>query len=72
MGELDYSKLKGRIREKNETQNTLAKHLNLPNTTLSLKINCKSPFKQSEIRGICEFLAIPNEEIGVYFFTQKV
>lgn len=68
----DYSKLLGKMREKNITQEKLAKELNLQAPTLSQKINNKAHFKQSEIFKIIKLLNIDSNEIGEYFFIQKV
>ena len=70
--EFDYSKLLGRIKEYGYTQETLAKGIGITESSMSLKLNNKAPFKQIEIRLICKILGIPNNEIGVYFFTPKV
>lgn len=65
----DYSKLLGRMREKNITQDNLAKKINLQSPTLSQKLNNKARFKQIEISRICDVLDISASEIGDYFFT---
>lgn len=70
--ELDYSKLKGKLREMGQTQTTLADYLNISEGTLSLRLNSKGVFKQNEMRNICDFLKIPKQEIGLYFFAEKV
>ena len=70
--EFDYSKLLGRIKEFGHTQETLAKEINITESSMSLKLTNKTPFKQIEIRLICKVLKIPVSEIGVYFFTPKV
>ena len=43
----NYSKLLGQIREKNYTQETLAKEIGIQSTTLSQKLNNKAKFKQT-------------------------
>lgn len=40
--------------------------------TLSLKLNNKADFKQSQIELACKLLEIPREEIYSYFFTKEV
>ena len=65
----DYSKLLGRMKEKNITQDVLAKRIGLQPTTLSQKLNNKARFKQSEISLICDILDIDAGQIGVYFFA---
>lgn len=66
----DYSKLLGRLREKQITQSELANKIGLSDTSLNLSLNNKRPFKQSEISCICECLKIPVESIDAYFFTR--
>ena len=70
--EFDYSKLLGRIKECGFTQETLAKEIGITESSMSLKLTNKTPFKQIEIRLICKVLKIQDNEIGVYFFTPKV
>ena len=70
--QFDYSKLLGRIRECGFTQESLAKHIGIAESSMCLKLNNKANFKQPEITLIGEALGIANCEIGVYFFTPKV
>lgn len=72
MPQMDYSKLRGRIRECGRTQREVAEFANMANTTFNLKLNGKYAFSQREIQAILKFLKIPPEEIGNYFFTPKV
>lgn len=65
----DYSKLLGRMKEKNITQDGLAKHIGLQPPTLSQKLNNKAKFKQAEISKICDVLGIEATDIGLYFFA---
>lgn len=68
----NYSKLLGRIKECGFTQESLAKHIDIAESSMCLKLNSKAYFKQTEIVLICEALGIGDGEIGVYFFTPKV
>lgn len=68
----DYSKLEGRIKECGFTQSSLAKQVKISVSTFSEKLNNKYCFSMKEIDAISNALDIPKEEIGVYFFTQKV
>lgn len=68
----DYSKLKGRIREKGYIQDDIARAINNNRSTFSLKLNNKYLFNQDEIVAIVKFLDIPAEELQDYFFTEKV
>ena len=68
----DYSKLLGRIRECGFTQESLAKHVGIAESSMCLKLNNKANFKNCEIFLICEALKLEVGEIGIYFFTPKV
>lgn len=68
----DYRKLNGRIVEICGTQAVFAEKMGLSERTISLKLNNKIAWKQSEIQKAVEILGIPDDEIQVYFFTKKV
>lgn len=68
----NYQKLLGKIKEKNLSQVELSKTIGMAETTLNLKLNGKSYFKQNEIVKICKVLDIADSEVNGYFFTQKV
>lgn len=68
----DFSKLKGRIREKNLSQHSLAQKIGITDNALSFKLNGKSYFTAKEINDICSILGIDQDDISVYFFTVKV
>lgn len=68
----DYSKLLGKIKECGFTQESLAKHIGIAESSMCLKLNNKANFKHPEVYLICEALKIEICEIGVYFFTKKV
>ncbi len=68
----DYSKLRGRMKELGFIQKEVAKYAKMTETTYSQKLNGHYPFKQSEIQSISTLLHIPANEIGTYFFTDKV
>lgn len=68
----DYSKLNGKIREVCKTQEKFALKLGIGRTTLSLRLNGKREFSQSEIKKSVEILGIPHTEINEYFFIEKV
>lgn len=69
---LDYSKLLGRIKEKDYTQKSLASEIGISESQLCLKLKGNYPFKQSDIQKICACLEIDPKDIGIYFFTQKL
>lgn len=71
MKEYDYSKLLGRIREKLGCNSNLALKLKISERTMSLKLNNKIDFKQTEINDICDILDIADKNIPDYFFKPK-
>lgn len=68
----DYSKLLGRIKECGFTQESLAKHIGIAESSMCLKLNNKANFRHNEMFLICKALKIEISEVGVYFFTLKV
>lgn len=71
MKEYDYSKLLGRIKEKLGCNANLALKLKISERTMSLKLNSKIDFKQTEITDICNILRISDKDIPSYFFKLK-
>ena len=65
----DYSRLKGRIKEKYASQEAFAKALGISNALLSNKLNSVADFTQREITKVCELLEIPNEYVCAYFYV---
>lgn len=68
----NYAKLNGRIVEKCGTQAVFAERMGLSERTISMKLNNKIAFKQSEIQKALDVLEITSDEIQVYFFTLQV
>ncbi len=68
----DYSKVRGKIREKFSTQAEFAAAMGFSATTLSDKLNNKVEWTQKEIDKAVELLEISKDEIPIYFFTVKV
>lgn len=70
----DYSKLTGRIIEKFGTRRDFAKAVVMSENAMSQKLSGKLKISTDDIKLWCkpEFLDIPCEQIGVYFFTPKV
>ena len=68
----DYSKLRGRIRERFETQKHFADALEVAVNTLSFKLNNKVSWTQREILISCRLLNIEEIEMASYFFKEKV
>lgn len=70
----DYSKLIGRIIEKFGSRRNFAEAIELSENSMSQKLSGKMKITTDDIKQWCkpEFLDIPCNEIGVYFFTPKV
>lgn len=68
----DYSKLRGRIVEKYGNQGAFANAMGLSERTLSLKLNCKVAWKQTEICKAITLLELTNDDIQQYFFANEV
>lgn len=67
-GVFDYSKLRGRIKERFGTQDRFAAALGIGRVSLSQRLNNSLGFSQEEILRAAELLGIPTEEIPAYFF----
>lgn len=68
----DYSKLRGLVRTKLGTEGALAERIGRTKTYMSHVFSGKSMLTQKDIWAISEVLGISAEEIGIYFFTEKV
>lgn len=68
----DYSKLLGRIAEKQRTRGECAVIAGMSKTSIYKKLASKTEFTQGEILDLAIDLDIPLEEVGAYFFTLKV
>ena len=68
----DYSKLQGKIKEKFKKNSNFALNLGISERSLSLKLNNKVEWKQSEIKKIQGLLEITDEDLYYYFFDVKV
>ena len=68
----DYSKLAGRIVEKFGTQYNFAIAMGLSERTISLKMNGKVSWKDTEITKACKLLDLETNFIHLYFFKEKV
>ena len=67
----DYARLKGKIAEICGTHTIFAQKMGLSARTISLKLNNKVTFKQSEIQKAVNILGISDKEIQDYFFCFK-
>lgn len=71
MGNFDYRKLKGRIKEVYDTQKAFADALGIRATTLTLKLSGRSDFTQSEMNAAADLLKFSRADIPMYFFSSK-
>ena len=65
---MNYSKLKGRIREKYQAQAAFAKAMDMSPSTLSKKLTNRAQWTCPEVMKACELLGIPLAEAHVFFF----
>lgn len=68
----DYSKLDGKITEIFGTRGNFAKAMGMSERSLSLKMTCQRPWKDTQISKAVQLLGILQHEIGEYFFKLKV
>lgn len=68
----DYSKLRGRVKEKIGTDGAFAKALGRTANYMTRIFQNKTALDSKDILRACEVLEIGPEEIGLYFFTLKV
>jgi hypothetical protein len=72
MAEMDYSKLRGRIRERFGTEQAFAEAMEKTISQMSLLLNGKAVWRQVDIKKACDILGIGDNDIGQYFFAEKV
>ena len=65
----DYSKLRGKIKEKLGNEKEFALKMDLSGVTISAKLNGSIEFKQSEMLKACDILNIPLQDMHKYFFS---
>lgn len=68
----DYSKFRGRIKEKIGTEGEFASRINRTQNYLTKVFQGKTYFSQKDITTSARVLDIPDVEIGAYFFKLKV
>lgn len=68
----NYNKLRGRIREVLGTENKFAELMPMNRGTVSQKLNGQQEWTQSEIFIALNVLKLSKEDIGVYFFNEKL
>lgn len=70
--EFDYSKLRGRIVEKFGSISNFSDHLKKSRQSTVLKLSNKINFTRDDIIEWSMLLDIPQEDYGLYFFTEKL
>lgn len=68
-GYYSYARLRGRIVEKYGSQKEFAKAVGISENSMSLKMNGKTEFSQSDMDTFASLLEIPIDEYGAYFFA---
>ncbi len=68
----DYSKLRGRIKEKIGTEGEFAHRINRTPNYISKVFRNGTYFSQIDIDNSAKVLDISADKIGAYFFTQEV
>ena len=69
--ELDMQKIKGRMAEKNITQNRMAEETHMTAYSFSKKIRKEKDFKLSEVEDMLNALDVTREEVGSFFKIQS-
>ena len=67
--EYDYTKLRGRIREKLWSESMFAEAIGRSRSFVSMAFNGKAYFEQEDIVKAVDALGIQPKEIGEYFFA---
>lgn len=65
----NYSKLRGRIREIYGTETKLAADMGMDRMALSVRLNNKREFSQTEMLKICDLLKININNVADYFLA---
>ena len=68
----NYNKLRGKIVEIYGSQSEFAKAMKWSEKTLSLKLNGKVPWKQTDIMTAVQILGLSESDIQDYFFAVEV
>lgn len=71
MPAMDYTLLRGRIRDCGMTQKELAEKADISEGQFCQKLAGNFAFRQDEIGRICTLLSIAPADIGSYFFLPK-
>lgn len=70
--QFNYNKLRGKIREMYGSERKFADNIGMSNVALSAKLNGKARFSQDDIYDFSKSLNIIGDDIGIYFFAEKL
>lgn len=70
--DFDYSKLRGAIREKYDTEEAFSKAMRISRATLSAKLNQTKEFTHGEMVKACDLLGYSTADVSELFFTRRV
>lgn len=70
--EYDFSRLRGRIREKFGSESAFSESVGFSRTTLSAKLNGKVDWDCSDVVRACDLLDVPISQAHEYFFVEKI
>lgn len=66
------NRLKGKIVERFGTQRAFAERIGVSTVTVTNKVTGKSQFTHDEIASWCVELGISRDDVGYYFFADKL
>jgi hypothetical protein len=69
---LEFKELKLKILREFDNQQNFANVIGMHITSLNQRLNGKVEWKISEVEKACNLLHIENNDIALYFFSQKV
>lgn len=70
--QFNYDLLLKRMKVHRHSQKTLSEAMEISRATLNAKMNSRIPFTQKDIISICRILEISNDEVGDYFFHERL
>ena len=68
---IDFSKLRGRIKEIYGTESSFSRAMGMNRCTISAKLNHQSEWTRADIEKACTLLNIPLGDVESYFFCRK-
>lgn len=68
---MDYSKLRGKIKEVFGSETAFSEAMGYNRSTISAKLNNRSEWTRADIEKACDLLGIPMADVALYFFYRK-